>query len=108
MLAAASGLISHNEGRLGKTLWTEGDDGDLLILRGVWDGEEEARVVGEQVEARQRAGTPLRQMAILVRAGFQTREFEERFLTLGVPYQVVGGARFYERMEIATPSPISG
>jgi len=100
VLAAASGLISHNEGRLGKTLWTEGDDGDLLILRGVWDGEEEARVVGEQVEARQRAGTPLRQMAILVRAGFQTREFEERFLTLGVPYQVVGGARFYERMEI--------
>ncbi len=100
VLAAASGLISHNEGRLGKTLWTDGDDGDLLILRGVWDGEEEARVVGEQVEARQRAGTPLSQMAILVRAGFQTREFEERFLTLGVPYQVVGGARFYERMEI--------
>jgi DNA helicase II / ATP-dependent DNA helicase PcrA len=100
VLAAASGLISHNEGRLGKTLWTEGDEGDRLILRGVWDGEEEARVVGEQIEARQRAGTPLRQMAILVRAGFQTREFEERFLTLGVPYQVVGGARFYERMEI--------
>ena len=100
VLAAASGLISHNEGRLGKTLWTEGDEGDRLILRGVWDGEEEARTVGEQIEARQRAGTPLRQMAILVRAGFQTREFEERFLTLGVPYQVVGGARFYERMEI--------
>jgi DNA helicase II / ATP-dependent DNA helicase PcrA len=100
VLAAASGLISHNEGRLGKTLWTEGDEGDQLILRGVWDGEEEARVVGEQIETRQRAGTPLRQMAILVRAGFQTREFEERFLTLGVPYQVVGGARFYERMEI--------
>ncbi len=100
VLAAASGLISHNEGRLGKTLWTEGDEGDRLILRGVWDGEEEARVVGEQVEARKRAGTPLRQMAILVRAGFQTREFEERFLTLGVPYQVIGGARFYERMEI--------
>jgi DNA helicase II / ATP-dependent DNA helicase PcrA len=99
VLAAASGLISHNEGRLGKTLWTEGDEGDRLNLRGVWDGEEEARVVGEQIEARQRAGTPLRQMAILVRAGFQTREFEERFLTLGVPYQVVGGARFYERME---------
>ncbi|MDE0811513.1 MAG: UvrD-helicase domain-containing protein [Alphaproteobacteria bacterium] len=100
VLAAASGLIRHNEGRLGKTLWTEGDEGDLLILRGVWDGEEEARVVGEQIEARQRAGTPLQQMAILVRAGFQTREFEERFLTLGVPYQVIGGARFYERMEI--------
>jgi DNA helicase-2/ATP-dependent DNA helicase PcrA len=100
VLAAASGLIVHNEGRLGKTLWTNGDEGEPLILRGVWDGEEEARVVGEQIEARQRKGTSLRQMAILVRAGFQTREFEERFLTLGVPYQVVGGSRFYERKEI--------
>ena len=100
VLAAASGLIAHNEGRLGKTLWTDGEEGEPLILRGVWDGEEEARVVGEQIETRQRKGTPLRQMAILVRAGFQTREFEERFLTLGVPYQVVGGSRFYERKEI--------
>jgi DNA helicase-2/ATP-dependent DNA helicase PcrA len=100
VLAAASGLIAHNEGRLGKTLWTDGEEGEPLILRGVWDGEEEARVVGEQIETRQRKGTSLRQMAILVRAGFQTREFEERFLTLGVPYQVVGGSRFYERKEI--------
>ena len=100
VLAAASGLIAHNEGRLGKTLWTEGDEGEKIILRGVWDGEEEARVVADQIEAKQRNGTPLRQMAILVRAGFQTREFEERFLTLGIPYQVIGGARFYERMEI--------
>ncbi len=100
VLAAASALIAHNRGRLGKTLWTEGDEGDRIAVRSVWDGEAEARAVGESVEARQRAGTPLGEMAVLVRAGFQTREFEERFLTLGVPYRVVGGARFYERMEI--------
>ena len=100
VLAAASKLISVNEGRLGKTLWTDGHEGEKIIVRGVWDGEEEARVVGDQVEAYQRKGTSLSQMAVLVRAGFQTREFEERFLTLGIPYQVIGGARFYERMEI--------
>ena len=100
VLAAASKLISVNEGRLGKTLWTDGDEGEKIIVRGVWDGEEEARIVGDQVEAYQRKGTSLSQMAVLVRAGFQTREFEERFLTLGIPYQVIGGARFYERMEI--------
>jgi DNA helicase-2/ATP-dependent DNA helicase PcrA len=100
VLAAASQLISVNEGRLGKTLWTDGQEGEKIIVRGVWDGEEEARIVGDQVEAYQRKGTPLSQMAVLVRAGFQTREFEERFLTLGIPYQVIGGARFYERMEI--------
>ncbi|MEQ8587762.1 MAG: UvrD-helicase domain-containing protein [Thalassobaculaceae bacterium] len=100
ILAAASDLIAHNEGRLGKTLWTEGADGDLLSVRGVWDGEEEARVVGDRIEDHQRAKVPLREMAVLVRAGFQTREFEERLITLGVPYRVVGGARFYERKEI--------
>jgi DNA helicase-2/ATP-dependent DNA helicase PcrA len=100
ILAAASGVIAHNEGRLGKTLWTEGAEGDHLIVRGVWDGEEEARVVGDRIEDHQRAGTRLRAMAVLVRAGFQTREFEERLITLGVPYRVVGGARFYERREI--------
>ena len=100
VLAAASKLISVNEGRLGKTLWTDGHEGEKIIVRGVWDGEEEARIVGDQVEAYQRRGTSLSQMAVLVRAGFQTREFEERFLTLGIPYQVIGGARFYERMEI--------
>ena len=100
VLAAASKLISVNEGRLGKTLWTDGHEGEKIIIRGVWDGEEEARIVGDQVEAYQRKGTSLSQMAVLVRAGFQTREFEERFLTLGIPYQVIGGARFYERMEI--------
>ncbi len=105
ILAAASGLISHNEGRLGKTLWTEGQGGDPVLVRGVWDGEEEARFISDHIEDLQRRGrdgTPiaLQDMAILVRAGFQTREFEERFLTLGIPYRVIGGPRFYERMEI--------
>ena len=100
VLTAASGLIAHNEDRLGKTLWTDGNDGDKIIVRGVWDGEAEARTVGDQVETYQRKGVSLNEMAILVRASFQTREFEERFLTLGIPYQVIGGARFYERMEI--------
>ena len=100
VLSAASGLIAHNEGRLGKTLWTNGNDGDKIIVRSVWDGEAEARIVGDQVETYQRKGFSLNEMAILVRASFQTREFEERFLTLGVPYQVIGGARFYERTEI--------
>ncbi|MBL8839002.1 MAG: UvrD-helicase domain-containing protein, partial [Alphaproteobacteria bacterium] len=100
ILAAASGLIAHNKGRLGKTLWTEADMGETVKVRGLWDGEEEARFVGEEVEARQRAGESLGQIAVLVRAGFQTREFEERFITLGVPYRVVGGPRFYERAEI--------
>jgi DNA helicase-2/ATP-dependent DNA helicase PcrA len=100
ILAAASGLIAHNEGRLGKTLWTEGSDGEKLEVRGLWDGESEARYVGEEIEALQRKGAKLSEIAVLVRAGFQTREFEERFLTIGLPYRVVGGARFYERMEI--------
>ena len=100
ILAAASALIAHNKGRLGKTLWTESDMGETVKVRGLWDGEEEARFVGDEVEARQRAGESLGQIAVLVRAGFQTREFEERFITLGVPYRVVGGPRFYERAEI--------
>lgn len=100
ILAAASGLIANNEGRLGKTLWTEANQGEKLIVRGVWDGEAEARVIGEEVEALHAKGTSLNEIAILVRASFQTREFEERFITLGVPYRVVGGPRFYEREEI--------
>jgi len=100
ILAAASHLISHNEGRLGKTLWTEMKDGERISLRGVWDGDEEARTIGEEIEALQRDKHPLGQIAILVRAGFQTREFEERFITLGLPYRVIGGPRFYERAEI--------
>ncbi|MGH7087875.1 MAG: ATP-dependent helicase [Stellaceae bacterium] len=100
ILAAASGLIAKNEGRLGKTLWTEGDDGERIAVRGLKDGIEEARWVGDEIEALQRAREPLSQIAILVRAGFQTREFEERFITLGLPYRVIGGPRFYERQEI--------
>lgn len=105
ILGAASGLITKNEGRLGKTLWTESKGGDRVSIRGVWDGEEEARVVSDRIEDIQRKGNdgtpvPLNQIAILVRAGFQTREFEERFLTLGLPYRVVGGPRFYERQEL--------
>ncbi|WP_374441521.1 ATP-dependent helicase [Stella sp.] len=100
ILAAASGLIAKNAGRLGKTLWTEADGGERVRVHGLWDGEAEARWVGDEIEARQRAGEGLSSIAILVRAGFQTREFEERLLTLGVPYRVVGGPRFYERQEI--------
>lgn len=100
ILGAASGLIAQNDSRFGKTLWTEQDGGEKVRIQGVWDGEEEARVVADEVEALHRKGNALNQMAILVRAGFQTREFEERFITLGVPYRVIGGPRFYERLEI--------
>ncbi|MDP7546881.1 MAG: 3'-5' exonuclease, partial [Alphaproteobacteria bacterium] len=100
ILGAASGLIAKNEGRLGKTLWTEMNDGEKVLVRGVWDGAEEARAVGEQIEDLQRREHALNEMAILVRASFQTREFEERFLTLGLPYRLIGGTRFYERAEI--------
>ena len=100
ILAAASGLIKFNEGRLGKTLWTDVNEGEKIRVRGVWDGEAEARLIGEAIEAYQVKGENLRNMAVLVRAGFQTREFEERFITLGVPYRVIGGPRFYERQEI--------
>jgi DNA helicase-2/ATP-dependent DNA helicase PcrA len=100
ILAAASGLIAKNEGRLGKTLWTALNEGERIVLRALWDGEEEARWVGDEIETRQRQGEGLSAIAILVRAGFQTREFEERFITLGLPYRVIGGPRFYERQEI--------
>lgn len=100
ILAASSGLIAANQSRLGKTLWTERTGGDKVTVRGVWDGAEEARNIGEQIEQLQRKQHKLSEIAILVRAGFQTREFEERFLTLGVPYRIVGGPRFYERQEI--------
>ena len=100
ILAAASGLIKFNEGRLGKTLWTDINEGEKIRVRGVWDGEAEARLIGEEIEAYQVKGENLRNMAVLVRAGFQTREFEERFITLGIPYRVIGGPRFYERQEI--------
>jgi DNA helicase-2/ATP-dependent DNA helicase PcrA len=100
ILGAASGLISKNEGRLGKTLWTELNEGEKVGVRGVWDGVEEARIVGDEIEAQQNKGYSLNEMAVLVRAGFQTREFEERLITLGLPYRIIGGARFYERLEI--------
>jgi DNA helicase-2/ATP-dependent DNA helicase PcrA len=105
ILAAASSVIDKNESRLGKTLWTDRDDGEKVRLIGHWDGEEEARWIGEEIEAFQtgtRGHEPisLNDMAILVRASHQMRAFEDRFLTIGMPYRVIGGPRFYERMEI--------
>ncbi len=100
ILGVAAGLISHNEGRLGKTLFTDGEAGEKPTVTGVWDSEEEARVIGEEIEQVQRKGHALDEIAILVRASFQMREFEERFITLGLPYRVIGGPRFYERAEV--------
>ena len=105
ILAAASGVISANAGRLGKTLWTEETKGEKVRLIGHWDGEEEARWIGDEVEALQRGGRPAGQVgldgiAILVRASHQMRAFEDRFLTIGLPYRVIGGPRFYERQEV--------
>src|SRR5260221_3672310 len=100
ILAAASHLIAHNEGRLGKTLRTEDVDGEKVTVTGSWDSEEEARAIGEESEALQRSGENLNEIAILVRASFQMREFEDRFVTLGLSYRVIGGPRFYERAEI--------
>ncbi len=100
ILAAASGLIAQNAGRLGKTLWTEAGEGDKVRVIGVWDGPEEARRVGDELESIQLRGGQLADCAILVRAQFQTREFEDRFIAIGLPYRIVGGFRFYERAEI--------
>ncbi|SDO96021.1 ATP-dependent DNA helicase, Rep family [Phyllobacterium sp. YR620] len=102
ILGAASYLISHNEGRLGKTLFTDAANPDdaKVNVHAAWDSEEEARAVGEEIEQAQRRGHNLNDMAILVRASHQMREFEDRFVTLGLNYRVVGGPRFYERLEI--------
>ncbi|MDD5586248.1 MAG: UvrD-helicase domain-containing protein [Alphaproteobacteria bacterium] len=100
ILGAASHLIAKNRMRLGKTLWTSADMGDKVQIRTLWDGEEEARWVADDIEALQRRKVSLREIAVMVRAGFQTRQFEERFITLGIPYRVLVGARFYERQEI--------
>jgi DNA helicase II / ATP-dependent DNA helicase PcrA len=105
ILAAASGLIAANKGRLGKTLWTEATGGDKVQVRGVWDGEAESRLIADEIERDHKpkpggAGRKYRQMAILVRASFQMRAFEERFVMLQIPYTVVGGPRFFERAEI--------
>jgi DNA helicase-2/ATP-dependent DNA helicase PcrA len=105
ILAAASGIISANQGRLGKTLWTAANGGERVRLIGHWDGEEEARWIGEELEAMGSGTRGVRPMsldeaAILVRASHQMRAFEDRFLTIGLPYRVIGGPRFYERLEI--------
>ncbi len=105
ILAAASHLIAHNQGRLGKTLRTEDEPGEKVKVTSCWDSEEEARAIGEEIEQLQRDDGrgkphPLDEIAILVRASFQMREFEDRFVTLGLPYRVIGGPRFYERQEI--------
>jgi DNA helicase-2/ATP-dependent DNA helicase PcrA len=100
ILGAASGLINANSERLGKTLWTELPAGENIRVIGVWDGPEEARRVGEEIERLEREGAPLDQIAILVRAQYQTREFEDRFIQIGLNYRIVGGFRFYERAEI--------
>ncbi len=105
ILAAASNVIRGNESRLGKELWTDAEEGEKVHLIGHWDGEEEARWIGEEIDAMQGGTRGVRPMgldeiAILVRASHQMRAFEDRFLTIGLPYKVIGGPRFYERMEI--------
>ncbi|WP_170525231.1 ATP-dependent helicase [Ruegeria arenilitoris] len=105
ILAAASNVIRGNESRLGKELWTDKPGGEKVRLIGHWDGEEEARWIGEEIDAMQGGTRGVRPMnldeiAILVRASHQMRAFEDRFLTIGLPYKVIGGPRFYERMEI--------
>jgi DNA helicase-2/ATP-dependent DNA helicase PcrA len=100
ILSAADGLIANNAGRLGKTLWTDAGDGEKVKVTGIWDGPEEARRIGDEIESHQIRGGSLDDVAILVRAQFQTREFEERFISIGLNYQIIGGFRFYERAEI--------
>jgi DNA helicase-2/ATP-dependent DNA helicase PcrA len=100
ILAAASGLIAANKSRLGKTLWTEAPGGEKVIVRGVWDGEAESRLIADEIERAKRGGRRYRDIAILVRASFQMRAFEERFVLLQIPYTVIGGPRFFERAEI--------
>jgi len=100
ILAAAAGVIAHNESRLGKTLFTDGAAGEKVTVLGVWDDEEEARAVVEDIEAAQQRGQALNEIAILVRASYQMRALEDRFITVGLPYRVIGGPRFYERAEI--------
>jgi DNA helicase-2/ATP-dependent DNA helicase PcrA len=100
ILSAADGVISNNAGRLGKSLWTDAGEGEKVKVVGIWDGPEEARRIGEEAEQSQARGRALADIAILVRAQFQTRELEERFIAIGLPYQIIGGFRFYERAEI--------
>lgn len=100
ILAAASGLIAANKSRLGKTLWTEAEGGEKVVVRGVWDGEAESRLIADEVERVRKQGRKYSDIAILVRAAFQMRAFEERFVLLQIPYVVIGGPRFFERAEI--------
>jgi DNA helicase-2/ATP-dependent DNA helicase PcrA len=100
ILQAASALIANNDGRMGKTLWTDGMDGEPIKLVTCYDDRDEARHVADEVEALQRDKMHLGEMAVLVRAGFQTRVFEERFIAQAIPYRIIGGLRFYERQEI--------
>ncbi len=105
ILAAASGLIATNKSRLGKTLWTESQGGEKVVVRGIWDGDAESRLIADEIErakkgATDKPGRKYRDMAILVRASFQMRSFEERFVMLQIPYVVIGGPRFFERAEI--------
>jgi DNA helicase-2/ATP-dependent DNA helicase PcrA len=100
ILAAASGLIAANKGRLGKTLWTESQGGEKVVVRGVWDGDAESRLIADEIEQARKKGRKYRDSAVLVRAAFQMRAFEDRFLLLQIPYVVIGGPRFFERAEI--------
>lgn len=100
ILKAASGVIAHNKGRLGKTLWTSDGDGEKILIRGTWNSDDEARFISDRIEQMMCEGFNLRQIALLVRASFQTRELEDRFLKVGIPYRVIGGLRFYERQEV--------
>jgi len=100
ILGAAGALIAANKERLGKQLWTEDESGDKVRVRGFWDGDAEARMIAEEVEDARRRGIPYRDIAVLVRASFQMRAFEERFVMLAIPYKVIGGPRFFERAEI--------
>ncbi|OYX56800.1 MAG: DNA helicase II [Brevundimonas subvibrioides] len=100
ILGAASGLIAANRDRLGKTLWTEDQTGDKVRVRGVWDGDAESRLIADEIETAKRDGRKYKDMAVLVRASFQMRAFEERFVLLAIPYTVIGGPRFFERAEI--------
>lgn len=100
ILGAASSVISFNKDRHGKTLWTEDESGEKVHVKSLWDGEQEARWIAEEIESMQLKGKSLNEIAVLVRASSQMREFEERFVNMSIPYRVVGGPRFYERMEI--------
>ncbi|MAV62495.1 MAG: ATP-dependent DNA helicase [alpha proteobacterium MED-G09] len=100
ILAAASKLIEANESRFGKTLWTSSNGGEKVSVTSTWDGEEEARIITDEIEQQSLNKKNLDEVAILVRASFQMREFEDRFVSIGLPYKVIGGPRFYERKEI--------